>query len=128
MRRQISAGVDGGLSGGSSVRRPGSKDPHLHKQKFCYNFSIAISFRISIVSNNLLWDPYIKYSYSLRFHFAPATAIYTMFLGPPFKSLNNLGFSSNFDIDIIFLSLFLIVPYVYPKFGYGKPKHNTLRA
>ena len=24
----ISAGVDGGLSRGSSVRRPGSKDPH----------------------------------------------------------------------------------------------------
>ena len=24
----ISAGVDGGLSGGSGVRRPGSEDPH----------------------------------------------------------------------------------------------------
>ena len=28
MRRKISAGVDGGLSGGSSVRRPRSEVPH----------------------------------------------------------------------------------------------------
>ena len=31
---KISAGVDGGLSGGSSVRRPVSKDPHRHQRKF----------------------------------------------------------------------------------------------
>ena len=29
----ISTGVDGGLSGGSSVCRPGSEDPHHHQQK-----------------------------------------------------------------------------------------------
>ena len=32
MRRQISAHVDGGLSGVSSVRRHGSEDPHLQEQ------------------------------------------------------------------------------------------------
>ena len=34
MRREISASVDGGLSGGSSVRRPGSEDPHRRQRKF----------------------------------------------------------------------------------------------
>ena len=33
MRRKISAGVDGGPSGGSRVRRPGSKDPHRRQRK-----------------------------------------------------------------------------------------------
>ena len=33
MQRKISAGVDGGLSGESSVRRPGSKDPHQRQRK-----------------------------------------------------------------------------------------------
>ena len=32
--RKISAIVDGGPSGGSSVRRPGSEDPHRRLQKF----------------------------------------------------------------------------------------------
>ena len=39
MRRKISAHVDGGLSGGSRVRRPGSEDPHRRERKFvkfCY--------------------------------------------------------------------------------------------
>ena len=31
---KISAGVNGVLRGGSSVRRPGSKDPHRCQQKF----------------------------------------------------------------------------------------------
>ena len=30
----ISAGVNGGLSGGSSVRRPGSQDPHRRQRNF----------------------------------------------------------------------------------------------
>ena len=30
VRRKISASVDGGSSGGSRLRRPGSKDPHWH--------------------------------------------------------------------------------------------------
>ena len=34
MCRKISSHVDGGPSGGSSVRRPGSGDPHRHKRKF----------------------------------------------------------------------------------------------
>ena len=32
--RNISASVDGGLSRGSSVRRPGSEDPHRRLRKF----------------------------------------------------------------------------------------------
>ena len=34
MCRKISAHVDGGLSGGSRVRRPGSEDPHRRERKF----------------------------------------------------------------------------------------------
>ena len=34
MRRKISALVDGGLSGGSRVRRPWSEDPHRRERKF----------------------------------------------------------------------------------------------
>ena len=33
MCRKISAHVDGGLSGGSRVRRPGSEDPHRRERK-----------------------------------------------------------------------------------------------
>ena len=36
--RKISAGVDGGLSGGSIVRRPGSEDPHQRQRKFSSPF------------------------------------------------------------------------------------------
>jgi hypothetical protein len=32
VRRKISAHVDGGLSGGSRVRRPGSEDPHRRER------------------------------------------------------------------------------------------------
>ena len=38
MCRKISAHVDGGLSGGSRVRRPGSEDPHRREQKLYYYF------------------------------------------------------------------------------------------
>ena len=31
---KISAGVDGGLSGGSSLRRPKREDPHRRQRKF----------------------------------------------------------------------------------------------
>jgi hypothetical protein len=31
---KTSAGIDGGLSGGSNLRRPGNKDPHRRKRKF----------------------------------------------------------------------------------------------
>ena len=40
MCRKISAHVDGRLSGGSRVRRPGSEDPHRREQKFRNIFSI----------------------------------------------------------------------------------------
>ena len=36
--RKISAHIDGGPRGGSSVRRPGSKDPHQRECKFCKPF------------------------------------------------------------------------------------------
>ena len=31
--KKLSVGVNGGLSGGSSVRRPGSEDPHRSQRK-----------------------------------------------------------------------------------------------
>jgi hypothetical protein len=34
MRQKISAHVDGGLSGGSRARRPGSEDPYRRERKF----------------------------------------------------------------------------------------------
>ena len=40
MRRKISAHVNGGLSGGSWVRRPGSEDPHRRERKFWYGPAI----------------------------------------------------------------------------------------
>ena len=36
VRRKISAGVDGGLSGGSSMPRPGSEDPIGASRNFRY--------------------------------------------------------------------------------------------
>ena len=45
---KISAHVDGGLSGGSRVRRPGSEDPHRRERKFesLTNNNITISFAL----------------------------------------------------------------------------------
>ena len=40
---KISASVDGGLSGGSSVRRPGSEGPHRRQRKFIYLFQVQLS-------------------------------------------------------------------------------------
>ena len=34
--------VDGGLSGGSSVNRPGSEDPHRREQKFLGIFPLLV--------------------------------------------------------------------------------------
>ena len=36
VRRKISASVDGGPSGGSRVRRPGSEDPHRRQRNFFF--------------------------------------------------------------------------------------------
>ena len=36
---KISAHVDGGLSGGSRVRRPGSEDPHRRERKFIVSYA-----------------------------------------------------------------------------------------
>ena len=43
MCRKISAHVDGGLSGGSRVRRPGSEDPHRRERIFFDNVSVKKS-------------------------------------------------------------------------------------
>ena len=40
--RKISAHIDGGLSGGSSVRRPGSNDPHRRQRNFVFPSDIAL--------------------------------------------------------------------------------------
>ena len=55
MRRNFFAGVDGGMSGGPSVRRPGSEDPH----RLCQGFDVCgyikvipnISYHISYIIN-----------------------------------------------------------------------------
>ena len=39
VHQQISAGVDVGLSRGSSVPRPGSEDPHRRQRKFLIHLS-----------------------------------------------------------------------------------------
>ena len=38
LHREISASVDEGLSGGSSVRRPGSEGSHQHQHNFSFFF------------------------------------------------------------------------------------------
>ena len=49
---QISAGVDGGLRGGSSVRRPGSEEPHRRQRKFCVPFYVFLdNLRQSYIIN-----------------------------------------------------------------------------
>ena len=42
MRQKNSSGVDGGPSGGLSVRSPGSEVPHQRQQKFCYADWLAV--------------------------------------------------------------------------------------
>ena len=53
MRRKISAHVDGGLSGGSRVRRAGSEDPHWREQNF---FEFVYQHRLisTIFSKNIV--------------------------------------------------------------------------
>ena len=46
VHRRISAHANGGPSGGSHVRRPGSKDPHRRERKFCTSFNEAWSLAI----------------------------------------------------------------------------------
>ena len=49
---QIYAGVNGGLSGGLCVQRPGSEDPHQHQRKFVdildWSFNLFRKFRKKI--------------------------------------------------------------------------------
>ena len=47
VHRKMSTGVDGGLSGGSSVRRPGSEDPHRRQRKLLG----LMTFNVYIYSN-----------------------------------------------------------------------------
>ena len=49
MHGKISAGVVGGLSGGSSVRRTSSEDPHRRQQNFFLEI-ILFSLLLSIVT------------------------------------------------------------------------------
>ena len=44
---EISAGVDGGLSGGSSVRRPGSDDVSAKSPLNISTFHIEVIFKVS---------------------------------------------------------------------------------
>ena len=48
VRQQISAGVDGGLNGGSSLGRPGSEDPHRRQWKFLFSFLTASLLNLGI--------------------------------------------------------------------------------
>ena len=55
MRRKISAHVDGGLSGGSRVRGPGSEDPHRHERIFfSFLFSSPQLYLSWLVKNKCL--------------------------------------------------------------------------
>ena len=60
MRRKISAHVDGGLSGGSRVRRPGSEDPHRRERKFSQLLYLIHKIRTSwgkaIITHGLFLD------------------------------------------------------------------------
>jgi hypothetical protein len=42
VRRKISAHVDGGPSGASSMRRPGSEDPHWRERKFAFSLGLIV--------------------------------------------------------------------------------------
>ena len=57
MRVQISAHVDGGpsvgASGGSSMRRPGSEDPHRRERKFYKYRQLDDNYKWSSV--NVIW-------------------------------------------------------------------------
>ena len=55
MRRKISASVDGGPSGKSRVRRPGSEDPHRRWRNFFLINDVTIKPSLEFV-----WVPLIK--------------------------------------------------------------------
>ena len=48
--RKIYAGVDGGLSGGSSMCRPGSEEPNRHQRNSNITFTVAIVIFLSKVT------------------------------------------------------------------------------
>ena len=52
------AGVNGGLIGGSSVRRPGSEDPNRRQQNLFNNFYSVLFFSFS--SNLSLMSKYLE--------------------------------------------------------------------
>ena len=67
MRRKISAHVDGGMSGGSSVRRPGSEDPHWREWNSKITLFILTVAQLIIYSTVqcctlIIEPPDIKYS------------------------------------------------------------------
>ena len=57
MCRKISAHVDGGLSGGSRVRRPGSEDPHRRERKFPSCYSAAFLLFLYVVDDYFYFVP-----------------------------------------------------------------------
>ena len=73
---KISAGVNGGLSEGSSVRRPGSADPHRRQRKYCI---ISVSFSFSNVSLGssltLLWPLIYTYLRAYKLWSSPLARV-----------------------------------------------------
>ena len=61
--QQISAVVDLGLSGGSSVRRPGSEDPHQRQRKFISVYFFICPFIIFFLNLLLLIWVLFLFSY-----------------------------------------------------------------
>ena len=67
MRQKISAHVAGGPSGGSSLCRPGSEDPHRREQKF---FTIVIvdwlptEYQLPTLSDGAL-----KFTIEIKLHY-----------------------------------------------------------
>ena len=62
---EISAHVDGGLSGGSRVRRPGSEDPHRRERKFLKHVSLIALSLLAPLRRFWLGNKWILTSVSL---------------------------------------------------------------
>jgi hypothetical protein len=67
VRRKISAHVDRGLSGGSRVRRPGSKDPHWREKTFLLSLFSNLSF-ICTFNFNLTDITFLQVSHIMTNH------------------------------------------------------------
>ena len=65
---KLSAHVNGGLSGGSRVRRPRSKDPHRRKRNFFSSKKIPIVFSFTSVDLQMLARKFCSFQ---LFHYLP---------------------------------------------------------